>query len=163
MVSGTVYGITPTNTIPMDELVSDQVTDTLHRLFRRANDEVFEDGMDSRFSNGLIHVIRTHGTEAVGALERLICTDGVNPEVAAEALAWIGRMDDEQTHQVRLSLLERTLESPNVCIRDGASIGIESMDDPAVIGSLRKAIDREQCGLLRQNLMDVLEQLKDSR
>ena len=141
----------------------EMLADTLHKLFRSANDEVFEDGMDSRFSNSLIRIIRTHGIAAVDALDKMICMDSVNPEVAAEALVWVGRMDDEQTHQARLSMLERALESPNVCIRDGSSIGIEAMDDPAAIGSLQKAIDREQCGLLRQNLKDTLEQLKDAR
>ena len=37
------------------------------------------------------------------------------------------------------------------------------MDDPADMGSVRKAIDREQCVLLRQNLRGTLEQLKDAR
>ena len=146
-------------------VVSDQemLADTLRRLFRSVDYEVFEDGMDSDFSNSLIHIIRTHGIVAVGALEEIIYTDGVNPEVAAEALVWVGRMDDEQTHRARLSLMEGALESSNVCIRDGASLGIGAMDDPAAMGSLRNAIGRERCGLLRQNLEATLEQLKDAR
>ena len=135
----------------------------LHDLFRSANYEVFEDGMDSDFSNGLNHIIRDHGTAAVIVLDGMISVDGVNPEVAAEALVWAGRMDDEATHHARLSMLERALESPNVCIRDAASIGIEAMDDPAAIESLQRAINRERCGLLQQNLKDVLIQLQDAR
>ena len=38
-----------------------------------------------------------------------------------------------------------------------------TMDDPADMGSVRKAVDREQCVLLRQNLKGTLEQLKDAR
>ena len=135
---------------------------TLRRLFRSANDEVFEDGMGGDFSNSLSLVILDHGVAAVGALNEAICADGVNPEVAAEALIWAGRMDDEATRHARLSMLEHALESPNACIRDAASIGIGAMDDPAAIGSLRKAVDRERCGLLRQNLKDTLEQLNDA-
>lgn len=155
-VAGWLKAVGPASDLEM-------LADMLHKLFRSANDEVFEDGMDSHFSNSLNRIIRTHGIAVVSALERIMCMDDVNPEVAAEALTWVGRMDDKQTHRARLSLLERALESPNVCIRDGASIGIGAMDDPAAIGSLRKAIDRERCGLLRQNLKSTLEQLKDAR
>ena len=139
------------------------LVDVMHKLFRSANYEVFEDGMDSHFSNSLIHTIQTHGTPAISAIEHIMHMDDVNPEVTAEALGWIGRMDDEQTHRARLSLLERALGSSNVSIRDGASIGIGAMDDPAAIGSLRKAISREQHVLLRQNLQGTLKHLKDAR
>lgn len=141
----------------------EMLVDMLRELFHRANYEVFEDGMDSDFSNNLNRTIRDFGVAAISALERMISADHVNPEVAAEALIWVGRMDDEATQHTRLTMLERALESSNVCIRDAASIGIGAMDDPAAISSLRRAIDREQCGLLRQNLKDTLEQLKDGR
>ena len=146
-------------------LVSDREMPSgiLRELFHSANYEVFEDGMDSDFSNSLNRIISDHGIAAVDALEKMISDDGVNPEVAAEALIWAGRMSDKATQHARLSMLERALESPNVCIRDAASIGIGAMDDPAAIDSLRKAIDRERSGLLRQNLKDTLEQLKDAR
>ena len=48
-------------------------------------------------------------------------------------------------------------------IRDAASIGINAMDDPAAIESVRAAIKNEPHIRLRQNLRDVLEQLKDAR
>ena len=45
---------------------------TLRRLFRSANDEVFEDGMGGDFSNSLSLVILDHGVAAVGAGSKLI-------------------------------------------------------------------------------------------
>ena len=151
----------PTATTP----TSDQETlaDTLRELLHSANYEVFEDGMDSDFSNNLNRIIRNHGIAAVDALEGEMYADSVSPEVAAEALIWVGRMDDRATRHARLAVLERALEAPNVCIRDAASIGIGAMDDPTAMDSLQKAADRERCGLLRQNLKDTLEQLKDAR
>lgn len=146
-------------------LASDQemLTDMLRDLLHKANYEVFEDGMDSNFSNNLNRIIQDHGVTVIDALEAMIYAEDVNQEVAVEALISAGRMDDRATQHARLSMLERALESSNVCIRDAASIGIGAMDDPAAIGSLQKAIDREQCGLLLQNLMDTLEQLKGAR
>ena len=141
--------------------VSDQEmpTDMLRELFRKANYDTFEDGMDSNFSNSLNRIIQDYCITAIDALETIIYAEDVNQEVVAEALISAGRMDDKATQHARLAMLERALESPNVCIRDAASIGIGAMDDPAAIGSLQKAIDREQCGLLLQNLKDTLEQL----
>ena len=142
--------------------VSDQErpSDVLRELLHSANYDTFEDGMDSNFSDSLNRIIQDHGIMAVDALEDTIYAEDVNQEVAAEALTSIGSMDDKATQHARLAMLERALESPNVCIRDAASIGIGAMDDPAAIGSLQKAIDRERCGLLLQNLRETLDQLK---
>lgn len=137
--------------------------DALRKLFFDARDEVFEDGMSSFFSAGLICIVQDHGIAAVRALERIISAADVNAEVAEEALRQMGYMDDKRTYRHRLSLLERALESPNIRIRDAASIGIEDMNDPAAIESLQKAIDNERHEQLRQNFKDVLAQLQDTR
>ena len=133
----------------------------LRDLFRGAIDEVFEDGMDSRFSKRLRRIVLDYGADAVNALAKVL--DGANLGVAEEAIMQMGYIDDEATHPARLSLLESALKSPRVRIRDAASIGINAMDDPAAIESVRAAIKNEPHIRLRQNLRDVLEQLKDAR
>ena len=133
----------------------------MRQLFNDARNEVFEDGMDSNFANALYCFVREHGTAAVDALETVMRMSDVNAEIAEEALMQTGYMKDEATHQGRLSLLIRALESSNARIRDAASVGIEAMDDPTASHSLQKAIAREQYGPLRQNFKDVLAQLQD--
>ena len=135
--------------------------DVLRGLFRDADSETFHDGMDSRFSVRLHRIILDYGVDAVEALEGVL--DGANVEVAGEALRQAGYVDDAETHKARLSLLERALASPDVNIRDGASIGMEAMDDPAAVGSLHAAIKNEPCDWLRQYLREVLAQLQDAR
>lgn len=135
--------------------------DALYGLFRGAIDETFEDGMDSSFSMRLHRIILDYGMGAVDALEKVL--DGANVGVAEEALRQIGYIDDPGTHRARLLLLEGALKSPNADIRDAASIGIEAMDDPAAIESLRAAIENEPDAQLRQYLHDVLAQLQDAR
>lgn len=137
--------------------------DILRKLFHDASDEVFEDGMDSYFSANLNRIVQTHGVAAIDALERVIRMDDVNVESIEEALRQVGRMDDGRTHRCRLLLLEHALESPNTCIRDAASIGIEAMNDTAAIESLQRAIDNERHKQLRQNLKDLLAQLQYAR
>lgn len=134
----------------------------IRTLFRNAAYEVFEDGMDSYFGSNLTRIIQAHGFAAVEGIEKLIHADGANTEVAAEALICTGRVNDDDTHRARLSILERALESDNACVRDAASVAIEFMDDPAAIDSIRKAIAKEECKPLRQNLRDVLVQLQDA-
>ena len=143
--------------------LEDDLVDILGNLFDDACDEVFEDGMDTAFSNNLNHIVQVYGEIAIHALERVIHSDHVDVDVVEEALRQVGSMDDVQTHYCRLVLLERKLISPNSRIRDAASIGIEAMDDPAAIESLQKAISNEQYGQLRQNLEAVLAQLQDTR
>lgn len=118
--------------------------------------------MDSNFSSNLTRIIQSHGFAVIETLEKLIHADDANIEVAAEALIWTGRVNDNDTHRVRLVVLERALESDNACIRDAASIAIEFMDDSAAIDSIKKAIVKEECKPLRQNLKDVLIQLQDA-
>ncbi len=135
--------------------------DMLLGLFRDADNETFHDGMDSRFSMRLHHILLDYGVDAVEALEKVL--DGANVEVAGEALRQVGYVEDADTRKARLSLLEGALASPDVNIRDGASIGMEAMDDPAAIDSLRAAVKNEPCDWLRQYLREVLAHLQDAR
>lgn len=131
----------------------------LHELFLSANNEVFEDGMTSRFSDELRRIVREHGITAVKQIGAAIRAEDTSVKVAEEALRQVGYTNDEKTHNVRLSLLKISLESHNIRIRDAASIGVEAMEDPAAIPALKRAIENEQAGWLRQYQEDVMNQL----
>ena len=131
----------------------DMLVYELHEIFNTARDEIFEDGMDSAFSVKLNRIICTHGVPAIEALERIMCMDSINAAVTEEALRQVGNLDDEGTHNRRLSLLVHALESRDPGIRDAASIGIEFMNDPTAIKSIQKAIDGEKYEHIQQNLV----------
>ena len=141
----------------------EMLADVLRELFHSANDEVFEDGMTSRFSDALRGIVREHGVEAIGPIGTAIRAADTSVKVAEEALRQIGCMNDRKTHGARLSLLVRSLASPDIRIRDAASIGIEAMEDPAAIPALKRAIENEPTGWLRQYLTDVMNQLLKTR
>lgn len=153
------YGTDPPKA---DKPVSDQemLADVLRELFHSAKDEMFEDGMTSRFSDALRGIVREHDVEAIGQIGMAIRAADTSVKVAEEALRQVGYMNDGKTHSARLSLLERSLESPDIRIRDAASIGIEAMEDPAAIPALKRAIENEPAGWLQQYLKDVMNQLK---
>lgn len=138
----------------------EMLVNRLRELFHNANDEVFEDGMTSRFSHELHDVILKCGVAAIYQLRDIVRANDTSIEVAEEALRQLGQVNDAKTHDARLSLLESSLKSSDLRIRDAASIGIEAMDDSRAIPSLERAVEGETSEWLRQYLKDVITQLK---
>ncbi len=95
---------------------------------RDSAEEVFEDGMGSNFSRGLVSAVLEHGVTALTAVEQVIIAGNTNVEVLGEVLVQIGAIDDPITHDRRLTILTDALESEDVRIRDAASLGLEAME-----------------------------------
>jgi len=133
------------------------------RLFGSVGEQSFEEGIETEFSRELERVVRAYGDNAVVAVGQRIAGGTVKPEAAAEALRWLGQMDSPITYRQRLDLLERSLSAPSAWIRDGASLGLASLDDPDAMPYLERAIEREQIPELREDLQRVLSQLEKTR
>lgn len=84
----------------------------------------------------------------------------VAPEVGGEALRWLGRIDHAESYEYRRWLLERSLSLSSTRVRDGAILGLASMDDKHAIPYLKRAIEEEQCSELKADMESVLEQLE---
>ena len=119
--------------------------------------------MEWVLSRGLVALIEEHQHSAIDALADLIAGGNVNPEVVSEAMRWVGHIEDPATHQARLALLEHNLSHSSARVRDGAALGIASMDDPASIRYVQEAIRRETIGPLRDDMQQVLEQLLETQ
>ena len=140
----------------------EEIGQEIEALFIKAREERFEDGMESDFSSGLISMIRMCGNAAIEVIAKLILYERVNPEVASEALRWIGHIEQASTYTDRLWLLERSLRCSSARVRDGVALGLASLDDPHAIPYLKQAIQREQCEELREDMEQVLAQLLES-
>ncbi len=123
-------------------------------------EQTFEDGMESDFSKALTSVLALYGNAAVRALSDLILNKKIDAEVASEALRWLGQMDDRQTHDERLRVVEQSLGCLSARVRDGASLALSFLDDPHAVPYLQEAIDREANPELREDMIQVLEQLE---
>lgn len=132
-------------------------------LFMSARDLFFEDGIENDFSKGLFGIIQTFGTEVMPDISRLILSKDVNADVAAEALRWIGLIDDSKSYAFRLWILEECLNSSSARVRDAAAIGLSYLDDPHATEPLRKAIGREDYEELRADMEQVLNQLEQTQ
>ena len=139
-----------------EELLVDYVC----TLVREAADQVFSDGMETDFSRHLTQTIQNHGEIAVRAIDAVISSGGASVEVAGEILRQIGSMEDQRTHELRLKILLDNLQDPDARIRDAASLGVAALDDPAAIGAIQNALERESSPPLRRNLELVRDQLQ---
>lgn len=145
------------STIPQER--PEEIEGLIDTLFEAAKDEYFEDGMESRFSNHLLSLVRKYGNWAMQEIAYLIIYERANPEVSSEALRWLGGMGHPATHAYRLWLLERSLSCSSARVRDAAALGLASMGEPHAIPFLEQAIAREKCIELRENLEQVLQEL----
>ena len=124
--------------------------------------EKFRDGFDSDLSRGLKRLLRIGGETTVRLISSLVDSEESHSDVVGEILMVIGADDDKATHNSRLSLLLKCLKSSDYRVRDSASLGIASLDDPLALDELTRAVEREQIVELQQNLRLVLEQLRDT-
>jgi len=129
-------------------------------LFRDAVDCDFEDGMENVFSKRLIMLVRKHGEQAVKDLSGVIQSKDTNPEIAAEALRWIGQMYHPKTYEYRFWLLTNSLTSVSARVRDGALLGLAYVDSVKAVPYLEKAFERETCDGLREDIQQVLTDLR---
>ncbi|CAN5784733.1 hypothetical protein BH18ACI4_BH18ACI4_19660 [soil metagenome] len=134
----------------------------LAEAFKRETDEIFEDGIESDFARDVTSIILNLGEPAIDALAGVVFYRNVNEELASESLELLGRMNDSITHARRLWLLESALFSGSARIRDAASVGLASLDDPHAIAYIRRAINEESCAELREDMNQVLEQLDET-
>ena len=132
-------------------------------LLEAAKEQNFEDGMESEFSKELIDLVKEYGVDAIAALAHLIIVEKVNPEVASEALRWLGPIDHPASYRRRLWLLERSLRCSSARVRDGATLGLAFLDDPPMITYLRQAIQQEKIAELRADMAQVLAQLESTQ
>jgi hypothetical protein len=139
-----------------------RVQSRVRALFEAAGEEIFEDGMESRFSVRLCSLIQRHGKGAVEAIAELINEGDRWQEAASEALRWLGRIEDAPTRALRLWVLERALLHPCSQIRDAAGLGLASMGDAHAVPFLVRAVEREPLPELREDLRQVLDELRDS-
>ena len=130
------------------------------RLFAAARDEVFEDGMESNFSRKLSVLIEEYQDQAINFAADYLDSEESNEEVASELLRQLGHSRHEPTYTSRLMLLVRGLQNISAMVRDGAILGLASLDDPGVISDVEEAVAREQDPELRDDMNDVLEQLR---
>ena len=163
--SGESYAVFPpakdaTNVVPFAPETVERVNRYLLRIIRDSADEVFFDGMDSTFTNKLRSLLQFHGEITVRVIEDVVKSGDANSEAVGEILRVLGSDEDPVTHGARVAVLLASLQLPDPSIRDAASLGIASLDDPSLLNGVLAAVNREQIPQLRRNLQLVADQLQ---
>lgn len=127
-----------------------------------AENERFEDGMDSVFANRVRESIVNYGPIAVAAWERVLWRMENANETGEELLRQLGLIEHHSSRARRLRVLKDSLKSPDSRIRDAASLGLSFLDDTSALLALRSAYRRETESWLKENLKLVIDQLMDS-
>lgn len=135
----------------------------IRNLFSLATFISLEPGMTNSFSEGLEEVIEKYGEPALRETQDIILNEETKSAIAMEALQYIGRTDSETWKNERRKILENCLlNSRSAWVRDGAGLGLASLDDPRSIETLEQAIDKEPSNVLKEDLGLVLEQLRNT-
>ena len=141
-----------------------QLEEDISSLFREGKRERFESGYESNFARQIRYMIDSHSEQAINIIASLILAETANPDVADEALRWIGNMRKPDTHLARRRLLELCLlQSDNLFVRDGAGLGLASMDDPDALPAVKAAIENEHNLELKGDLQQVYDQLIETQ
>lgn len=140
------------------------VSSEVDKLFSLATFIDLEPGMENAFSRGLENLIERHGDPALSEIQSFILEEKTKSSIAMEALQYIGRMDSNRWKTERRKLLEQCLlRSRSAWVRDGAGLGLASLDDPRSIRAVKTAIAKESSNMLKNDLESVLDQLEKTR
>jgi hypothetical protein len=129
----------------------------LEAAFSEAEGEPFEDGMESTVSKSLLDALHRDGEKTMDAVEAIVFAADVHPEVAAEALRWLGQFEHASTRERRRLLLEQCLTHRSYLVRDGAITGLGYVDDRLSAPAVQKALERESEAVLRRDMEKMLQ------
>lgn len=135
----------------------------LHQALLASSEIVFEDGMTTPFSRAVAHSVNVYRLAAVEAIRTGLAQSILRGEAASDALTWAARSAPPSIADEIRALLEEAIEDPSFIVRDGALLGIASMDDPRSIPAVRQAIAQEPIEELAREMEDVLAQLEETR
>ncbi len=142
---------------------SKRIQAEISALFAKAQSIRIESGMENDLSVGIRDIIKNHGSIALGHIESIILQNKVPVSLAREILKYIGSFEMSNWHGHRRFMLENCLrESQYAWIRDGAGLGISFLDDPRSISVVKTAIAKERNEELKEDLIQVLEQLEET-
>lgn len=130
-------------------------------IFERAEDVYFEADVNSRLTQELDQAFSTFGA-AIFIPLALLTIHG-KTGVVSEVLRWVGQLEDEKTIECRREVLLVGLSRQATIVRDGAVLGITSMDDPFFIAPLKATLKQEASEQLREDILQVLQQLQETK
>jgi hypothetical protein len=146
--------------VAIASIVKRKINDGINRLLIIAEDENFQDGVESNLSLGLAALVTRFPNETLNAIKGVLVSRKVSLSVHTEILGLMGRIENDATKDERLSILVLNLMDKSPLVRDGAAIGLAYLNDRRAVAHLQKAVGTESIATLREDLQSVIEQLE---
>jgi hypothetical protein len=129
------------------------------RLIQSTDDEAFEAGVENELSLGIERMIQQYGPQGVYAIGSLYLSGTMSPTMLAEALPWLGQVEDDTTHEPIYWFLVYCLRDGHPWVRSSAALGLASMEDSRAAPYLRREARTESIRLLQSRLQKVADEL----
>ena len=134
----------------------------LRGTFARASLEVLEDGIENSITRELPTLLTQNGLALFPALGVLRQWNECAPDIFAESLVTIGRLEWDQdtfAHDTAFWLLTDSLTDDHATIRLGAALALSALANRKAKTFLLKAASREPMSELRDRFQDLASEL----
>ena len=147
---------------PDDGLLS-KVNEQLEMLLWSSSDELFEPGMESRFSGCLDVLLEKYNSVLFqGLILQLSVNGNKNSVTLAEALQWASWQSEQEFGDQILELLLAGLYHPSPLVRDSACSALVYYDELTARTHLKSALEFEPHPILAENLVSTINSLESS-
>lgn len=119
-----------------------------------------EDGIDNEFYLGFRELLTKYGNVGLTLISDQTFGLHMPEHTLSTLLGYVGKLDDNVSTAMRRQLLEGYLTHESAVVRDGALVGLSYVESPDALPSLRAAYEREPYGELKQDILNVIEELE---
>ncbi len=141
-----------------------RIDESLARLYELAEEEWFEDGLQSNLGLGLDELLQHHPAETMSGLKRLLKKSSVRQPALVETLKVLGRVESPETREPRLYTLVDFLSHSSMVVRDAALVGLCLLDDERALPYLARAAEHhDDDSFFKRDLKDAMKQIRAPR
>ena len=137
-----------------------RITHSIARLYELADEEWFEDGLQSNLSIGLEVLLRQYPAKTMSALSKALTRGAVGHAALVETLKVLGRAESPETRDPRLYTILDFLNHASLVVRDAALVALCLLNDTRAVAYLDRAISREDDPFFRNELAEAINQLR---
>lgn len=119
--------------------------------------------MKTRLNENLKPIIDEYNTQAVEVIENLMDKSYIQSKEALIVIPWLADIDSAKTYKKRKEIIEQSLYSKDINIRDAACTALSILDNPNSISGLEKAYAEEKNPLEKKLMKKVIEQLEETK
>lgn len=151
--------------------VTDEIKSELDEIFSEAISEFLEFQQEINFPRNIFHFIQKYENISIKAINLKLNESGIPEQLKTQVLSYLGEVNNSNTLEERLNVLVDRLINEHSEIRDGAILGLSSLEKDDILAitdfqfkiistKIINALDRETNKRLKKNLKTTLEYIE---